>query len=170
MVRAALITAAILLVACTDASTQTRPRGTVGLADCRAPAIEAPALCGTHEVWENRSARAGRRVPLDREVPRVMVARDADWYIGGRPLNSWPAFLPPVLVAAALWSGLATLIAMLYLAGLPKWHDPLFDIRQIDRATYDRFFLLVGERQGSDGEIRRILQELGAEAVEELPA
>jgi pimeloyl-ACP methyl ester carboxylesterase len=64
MVRAALITAAVLLGACADASTQTRARGTVDLADCRVPGIEAPALCGTYEVWENRSARSGRRVPL----------------------------------------------------------------------------------------------------------
>lgn len=64
MVRGVLITAAVLLVACTDASTETRARGAVDLIECRVPGIEAPALCGTYEVWENRSARAGRRIPL----------------------------------------------------------------------------------------------------------
>ena len=64
MVRGALITAAVLVVGCTDASTQTRTRGTVALADCHVPGVDGPALCGTYEVWENRRARAGRRVPL----------------------------------------------------------------------------------------------------------
>lgn len=64
MIRGVLITAVVFLGACADASTQTRGRGAVDFADCRVPGIEAPALCGTYEVWENRRARAGRRIPL----------------------------------------------------------------------------------------------------------
>lgn len=87
--------------------------------------------------------------------------------IGGRPLHSWPAFVPVVLVAAALWSGLATLIGMLWLCGLPRWHHPLFGVRQFDRATYDRFFLMVAadDPHFSEDELGRLLERAGAEHV-----
>ena len=90
--------------------------------------------------------------------------------VGGRPLDSWPAFLPVVLVAAALWSGLATLVAMLFWSGLPRWHHPLFDVEGFDRATFDRFFLLVDAADPAfeDGPARQWLAELGAETVEEV--
>jgi hypothetical protein len=63
--------------------------------------------------------------------------------VGGRPLNSVPAFLPSVLVVAALASGLATLVAMLRMADLPRWHHAAFDLAGFDRATYDRFLLWI---------------------------
>lgn len=63
MVRDALIIPAVLLAACA-ASTEPRARGTVELEACRVPGLDTPALCGTYEVWENRAARAGRRIPL----------------------------------------------------------------------------------------------------------
>lgn len=90
--------------------------------------------------------------------------------VGGRPLHSMPAFLPVVVVAAALWSGLATLIAMLFWCRLPRWHHPLFDVEGFDRATYDKFFLLI---DGADPAFdaagaRRLLRGLGPEAVQDL--
>jgi len=58
-----LLAAAIVAVAsCTP-----RPepgRGTVKLAECRLPGLERAALCGTHEVWEDRASRQGRRLAL----------------------------------------------------------------------------------------------------------
>jgi pimeloyl-ACP methyl ester carboxylesterase len=39
-------------------------RGTVKLAECRLPGLERAALCGTHEVWENRASQAGRRIAI----------------------------------------------------------------------------------------------------------
>lgn len=88
--------------------------------------------------------------------------------IGGRPLDSWPAFLPVIIVAAALWSGIATLIGMLWLCGLPRWHDPLFDVRQFGRATYDKFFLFVARADPafSEEEARRLLDSFGCEQID----
>ncbi len=90
--------------------------------------------------------------------------------IGGRPLHSWPAFLPAALVSAALWSGLATLIGMLRLGDLPRWHHPLFEVKGFDRATYDRYFLLVDGRDPAfeADETRRLLESLASEHVEAL--
>lgn len=90
--------------------------------------------------------------------------------IGGRPLHSWSAFLPAALVSAALWSGLATLIGMLWLCDLPRWHHPLFDVKQFDRATYDKFFLLVGadDPKFESKETRRLLESLSPEHIDEV--
>lgn len=89
--------------------------------------------------------------------------------IGGRPLHSWPAFLPAALVSAALWSGLATLIGMLWLCGLPRWHHRLFEVKAFDRATYDRYFLLVEDDPAFDAtETRRLLESLSPEHIETL--
>ena len=89
--------------------------------------------------------------------------------IGGRPLHSWPAFLPAALVAAALWSGMVTLIAMLRWCGLPRWHHPLFSVREFDRATYDRYFLLLDCADPLfDGEpTRRLIEGFSPERIEE---
>lgn len=56
--------AALGFAACSGASTQGLPLSRVALAECEVPGVRAPALCGTYEVWENRAARSGRRIPL----------------------------------------------------------------------------------------------------------
>jgi pimeloyl-ACP methyl ester carboxylesterase len=40
-------------------------RGTLKLSECRLPDLERAALCGSHEVWENREERAGRRIAIE---------------------------------------------------------------------------------------------------------
>ena len=63
--------------------------------------------------------------------------------VGGRPAFSWPAFLPPALEMTLLWAVLAGLLAMLIGNRLPRVHHPLFSVRTFDRASSDRFFLLL---------------------------
>ena len=53
---------------------------------------------------------------------------------GGRPANSWPAFLVAPVEFGALAAGVAGVIAFLVRAGLPRLHDPAFDQ---DRAHRD---------------------------------
>lgn len=56
--------AAVAVAACSGASTRGLPLSRVVLAECDVPGVRAPALCGTYEVWENRAAGSGRRIPL----------------------------------------------------------------------------------------------------------
>jgi hypothetical protein len=63
--------------------------------------------------------------------------------VGGRPLHSWPAFVPATLIVAILWAGAATLIALLFMIGLPRLHHPVFAVPGFERASEDRFFLLI---------------------------
>jgi len=63
--------------------------------------------------------------------------------VGGRPTGSWPAFLPPAIEMAVLGAAFFGVLAMLIGNGLPRWHHPLFAIKSFERATDDRFFLLI---------------------------
>ncbi|HEY6922848.1 MAG TPA: DUF3341 domain-containing protein [Steroidobacteraceae bacterium] len=63
--------------------------------------------------------------------------------VGGRPINSWPAFLPPAIEMAVLGAALLGVLAMLISNGLPEWHHPLFAVESFGRASDDRFFLLM---------------------------
>ena len=62
---------------------------------------------------------------------------------GGRPLNSWPIFLLVPFEVGVLAAAVAGFAALLVLCGLPRLHHPLFDCDAIERATDDRYFLLV---------------------------
>lgn len=64
--------------------------------------------------------------------------------VGGRPLDSWPAFMIVVFELAVLLGGLTAGIGMLAANKLPRPHHPLFDIEAFARrASTDRYFLLV---------------------------
>lgn len=90
--------------------------------------------------------------------------------VGGRPLDSWPAFIPATIIVAVLWSAVATLVWMLVKCGLPRLHHPLFDVPEFDRATDDGFFLVVEARDPlyDVEQIRTLLNELNPSAVIEI--
>src|SRR5688500_439 len=58
-----LLAASVALVGCSKTSTQAVPLSQVELSDCSRQ-VFGKARCGTYEVWENRAARSGRRIPL----------------------------------------------------------------------------------------------------------
>jgi hypothetical protein len=62
---------------------------------------------------------------------------------GGRPLNSWPAFLMVPYEAAILLAGVVGVLSWLWLCGLPKLFHPLFDSSITERANQDRFILVL---------------------------
>ena len=72
-----------------------------------------------------------------------MNAVDYPLNVGGRPLHSWPAFIPASIIIGVLAGGAATLVGMLMLCGLPRLDHEMLDIPGFERASQDRFFLRI---------------------------
>jgi hypothetical protein len=90
--------------------------------------------------------------------------------IGGRPYNSWPAFIPVTFEMTILLAAIAAVFGMLLLNGLPMPYHPVFNVPSFTLATRDRFFLLVlaTDPKFDRAETRRFLQTLGAHDVAEV--
>ena len=62
---------------------------------------------------------------------------------GGRPLHSWPAFIPPTFELTVLGAALALFFGLWALNGLPRLRHPTFAAPDFDLASRNRFFLFV---------------------------
>ena len=63
--------------------------------------------------------------------------------IAGKPLNSWPQFIPVTFELTILFAALSGVIGMILLNGLPMPYHPVFNVARFERASRDKFFLLV---------------------------
>jgi Ni/Fe-hydrogenase subunit HybB-like protein len=94
------------------------------------------------------------------------------WNVGGRPLHSWPSFVPLTFELGVLGGALFGLFGMLILNRLPRPYHPVFNAPGFRRAARDRFFLCIEKRDPlfSRAETPAFMQSLGALRVSEVPA
>jgi hypothetical protein len=90
---------------------------------------------------------------------------------GGRPLHSWPAFIPATFECTVLGAALAAFFGYLILNGLPRLHHPIFNAADFDLATRNRFFLCIesADPRFDHAETRRFLEALDPLRVSEVP-
>lgn len=64
-----------------------------------------------------------------------------DWpiVVGGKPFNSWPAFVPVMFEVTVLFAGISTVVGMILINRLPNVSRASFD----PRLTLDRFAIII---------------------------
>ncbi len=93
--------------------------------------------------------------------------------VGGRPLNSWPLFIPVTFELTILFAALGAVIGMFALNGLPMPYHPVFNVERFaSHATRYGFFLCIeSEDPKFDYEAtRQFLMSLSPREVYDVPA
>jgi hypothetical protein len=128
--------------------------------------------------------RQPSRIPLIVFVAGVLGAAGGfflQWYgsvigyplnIGGRPLNSWPAFGTTTVELSILCMVLAGAVALLWGCRLPLLYHPVFAAPGFERASQDRFLICVdaSDPQFEPERLRRLLDVHNPLRIAEVPA
>src|SRR5690242_6054650 len=101
-----------------------------------------------------------------------IAAIDYPINVGGRPLYSWPSFIPILFELTVLFASAGAFFGSLALCGFPRINFPLFELPQFARASSDRFFLFVENRDPIYNERTTpgFLRELGPIGVWQIEA
>jgi len=89
--------------------------------------------------------------------------------VGGRPLLSWPAWIPVTLELAILGAAIGGVIGLLVATRLPRLWDAAFEIEGFERVTTDRFWLGAAVRAEDAARVREDLAAAGAIRIASVP-
>jgi len=90
--------------------------------------------------------------------------------VGGRPLNSWPSFIPVTFELTILIAALSAFFGVLALNGLPMPYHPVFNVERFELASRNRFFLLIeaADPRFDSAGTRSFLETVGSHGVYEV--
>lgn len=135
-----------------------------------------------HELFE-AMAITDRRVPLAVLVMGIVgcIAGFGLCYwvsviayplnVGGRPLNSWPSFIPVTFELTILFASFTAVLSVILLSGLPMPYHPVFNVpRFAAHASQDGLFLAIeaDDPKFDLEKTRAFLQSLGAKEVNDI--
>lgn len=133
---------------------------------------------GLHEALGKRPTRLPRLV-LGAGAFGAVAGWFLQWYpavidypmnIGGRPLASWPTYIPIIFELTILCAASTAFLGVFVLNRLPRLHHPIFEVPGFDRATNDRFFLCLeaSDPRFKTSQTRQLLETFGAVRVTEV--
>ncbi|MGH9905895.1 MAG: DUF3341 domain-containing protein [Pyrinomonadaceae bacterium] len=87
--------------------------------------------------------------------------------VGGKPLNSWPAFIPITFECTILAAAFAAVFGMLALNKLPQPYHPVFNAPNFALATRDHFFLVIeaNDPKYNHDDVVTFMKDLGPKEV-----
>ncbi|MEM7391684.1 MAG: DUF3341 domain-containing protein [Verrucomicrobiota bacterium] len=90
--------------------------------------------------------------------------------VGGRPMNSWPSFVPVTFECTILLSGLTALIGMLSLNGLPRPYHPIFNTPDYNRVTEDGYMICIEavDQKFDIDDVKKFLKGVGGVNIHEV--
>ena len=90
--------------------------------------------------------------------------------IGGKPWDSWPAFIPITFELTILFAALTATFGMIALNGFPSPYHPVFNYERFALASKDRFFLVIeaADPKYDAEQTRQFLSELNPLEVSEV--
>jgi len=99
-----------------------------------------------------------------------MAVMDYPMNISGKPFFNAPAWVPITFELTVLLSAFGAVFGMFFLNGLPKLHNPLFNVERFKKATDDGFFACIeAEDDKFEAEkVKDLFEKAGATYIEEV--
>jgi hypothetical protein len=91
--------------------------------------------------------------------------------VGGRPFNSWPAFIPVTFELTILFASFAAVLSWILLSGLPMPYHPVFNVPRFAQIASEKGFFLTIESTDPKFDRQRtwdFLECLGAREINEI--
>jgi hypothetical protein len=99
-----------------------------------------------------------------------MAVHDYPINISGKPFLNGPAWVPITFELTVLLSAFGAVIGMFYLNGLPKLHNPLFNVDRFKKSTDDGFFACIEAEDHlfDASKVKKLFEDAGATHIEEV--
>lgn len=91
--------------------------------------------------------------------------------VAGKPMFSWPSFIPVIFECTVLCSAVTGFFVLWGRNDLPRLHHPLFAVKEFERCSTDRFFIVIKSDDPlyDPAKVREFFKGIGAENIYDVP-